>query len=179
MALYRLGEAGVVTPGQGKYWVAPNATVVGNVRLDEDASIWFNAVIRGDNELIHIGQRSNVQDGSVLHTDPGFPMRIEADCTVGHMVMLHGCTIGAGSLIGIGSIVLNGAVIGESCLVGANTLISEGKQIPPRSVVLGSPGKIVREVTDSDLAMIRRATENYVRNWRRFAAQMGPQPGTV
>jgi carbonic anhydrase/acetyltransferase-like protein (isoleucine patch superfamily) len=175
MAVWQLGEARVVTAGEGKCWVAPNATVVGNIRLDEDASIWFNAVLRGDNELIHIGPRSNVQDGCVLHTDPGYPMTIEADCTVGHMVMLHGCTIRAGSLIGIGSIILNGAVIGEQCLIGANTLIPEGKQIPPRSVVLGSPGKVVREVTEADLKLIERAAQSYVRNWRRFANEMKPQ----
>ena len=130
MALYNLDGVGVVTPASGRFWVAPNAILLGKVKLEHEASVWFGAVLRGDNELITVGERSNVQDGSVLHTDPGFPLTIGADCTIGHMVMLHGCTIGRGSLIGIGSIILNGAKIGEECLIGANTLIPEGKDIP-------------------------------------------------
>jgi carbonic anhydrase/acetyltransferase-like protein (isoleucine patch superfamily) len=172
MTLLRLGEKQVTTPGEGRFWVAPNAALIGDVRLAEDVSVWFSTVIRGDNEPVHIGPRSNVQDGCVLHTDPGFPMHIEADVTIGHMVMLHGCTVGAGSLIGIGSVILNGAVVGEQCLVGARALITEGKKIPPRSVVMGSPAKVVREVTDEDLALLKRAAENYVRHWRRYAREM-------
>jgi carbonic anhydrase/acetyltransferase-like protein (isoleucine patch superfamily) len=172
MGLFALDGVRVQTPGEGKYWVAPNATVIGNVHLAEDASVWFNTVIRADNEPIRIGPRSNVQEGCVLHTDPGFPMTIGPDCTVGHMVMLHGCTIGRGSLIGIGAIVLNGAVIGEECLIGAHALIPEGKEIPARSLVLGAPGKVVRQVTADDLARMQSAVASYMRNWRRFSETM-------
>jgi len=149
--------------------------VVGSVELEDEASVWFGAVLRGDNELIKVGARSNVQDGCVLHTDPGFPLTIGPDCTIGHMVMLHGCTIGARSLIGIGSIVLNGARIGEECLIGANTLIAEGKEIPARSMVLGSPGKIVRQLTDVDVARFTGGAGRYVTNWKRFAAGLKAQ----
>ena len=144
MPVYAIGDRKPILPAEGEYWIAPNAEVMGNVKLEKNASIWFGAVLRGDNELITIGENSNVQDGSVLHTDPGSPLTIERDVTIGHMVMLHGCTIGAGSLIGIGSIILNNAKIGKGCLIGANTLIAEGKEIPDYSMVLGSPGKIVR-----------------------------------
>lgn len=174
MALYTLGGVAPVTPGEGRFWIAPNATVLGNVALENEASVWFGAVIRGDNEPIRIGERSNVQDGCVLHTDPGFPLTIREDCTVGHMVMLHGCTIGRGSLVGIGSIILNGAKIGEECLIGANTLIAEGKEIPPRSMVLGSPGKIIRQLTDDDVARIHGSAQRYVANWKRYAAGFKP-----
>jgi carbonic anhydrase/acetyltransferase-like protein (isoleucine patch superfamily) len=175
MALYDLDGVAVDTPGEGKYWVAPNAVVLGKVRLAVDASVWFGAVLRGDNELITVGERSNVQDGSVLHTDPGFPLTIGPDCTIGHMVMLHGCTIGRGSLVGIGSIILNGAKIGEECLIGANTLIAEGKEIPPRSMVLGSPGKIIRQLSDDDVRRFGGAAGRYVSNWKRFAAGLKPR----
>lgn len=169
MALYELGGVKVETPGEGKFWTAPNAVLLGRVILEEDASVWFGAVLRGDNEPIRVGARSNIQDGCVLHTDPGFPLDIGADCTVGHMVMLHGCTIGRGSLIGIGSIILNGARIGEECLIGANTLIAEGKVIPPRSMVLGSPGKIIRQLSDEDAKRFGGAAGRYVANWKRYA----------
>jgi carbonic anhydrase/acetyltransferase-like protein (isoleucine patch superfamily) len=172
MGLFALDGVRVQTAGEGKYWVAPNATVIGNVHIAEDASVWFNTVIRADNEPIRIGARSNVQEGCVLHTDPGFPMTIGPDCTVGHMVMLHGCTIGRGSLIGIGAIVLNGAVIGEECLIGAHALVPEGKEIPRRSLVLGAPGKVVRQVTEDDLARMQSAVASYMRNWRRFSEKM-------
>ena len=177
MALYELDGIRVETPGVGRYWVAPNAVVVGRVVIEEDASIWFGCSVRGDNELIRLGRGSNIQEGCVLHTDPGYPMTIGPDVTVGHMVMLHGCTIGRGSLIGIGSIVMNGAVIGEECLIGANTLVPEGKQIPPRSMVLGSPGKILRTLTDEDVARFGGAAKRYVQNWKRFSAGMKPQAG--
>ena len=170
MAMYELNGVRVETPGESRCWVAPNAVLLGRVILDEDASVWFGAVLRGDNEPIRVGARSNVQDGCVLHTDPGFPLDIGADCTIGHMVMLHGCTIGRGSLIGIGSIILNGAKIGEECLVGANTLIPEGKVIPPRSMVLGSPGKIIRQLSDYDAQRFGGAAGRYVANWKSYAA---------
>ncbi|MDX2289547.1 MAG: gamma carbonic anhydrase family protein [Hyphomicrobiaceae bacterium] len=174
MALYAL-DAHVRTPASGRYWVAPNAVVLGNVVIEEDASVWFGSVIRGDNEEIRIGQRANIQDGCVLHTDPGFAMSIGADVTVGHMVMLHGCTIGPRSLIGIGSILLNGSVIGEGCLIGANTLIPEGRVIPPRSMVLGSPGRIIRELSEDDVARFSAAAGRYVENWQRFKARLRAQ----
>lgn len=175
MGLYTLDGKRVETPASGRFWVAPNAVVVGNVRLEEEVSVWFGTTIRGDNELITIGPRANVQDGCTLHTDPGYPLTIGEDCTIGHMVMLHGCTIGRGSLVGIGSIILNGAKIGEDCLIGAHSLIPEGKEIPSRSVVMGSPGKIVRQLGDADVARLRRAAEFYVANWKRFGAGMKPQ----
>lgn len=175
MPLYELDGVKVETPSSGRFWVAPNAVLLGKVRLEDDASVWFGAVLRGDNQLITVGERSNVQDGCVLHTDPGFPLTIGADCTIGHMVMLHGCTIGRGSLIGIGSIILNGAKIGEECLIGANTLIAEGKEIPPRSMVLGSPGKIVRQLSDDDVKRFGGAAGRYVTNARRYAAGFKPQ----
>lgn len=169
MPLHSLDGIAPRTPASGRFWVAPNATVLGNVEIAEDASVWFNATIRGDNELIRIGERSNIQDGCVLHTDPGFPMDIGPDCTIGHMVMLHGCTIGRGSLVGIGAIILNGAKIGEECLIGAGALIGERKEIPPRSVVLGSPGKVIRQLSDEDAARVRQGAVHYVRNWQRYA----------
>ena len=169
MSLYQLDSHTVITPANNRFWVADNATVVGNVTLEEDASIWFNVVIRGDNEPIRIGARSNVQDGCVLHSDPGFPLTVGADCTIGHMVMLHGCTVGAGSLIGIGAIVLNGAKIGDGCLIGAGALIGEGKEIPPGSVVFGSPGKIIRQLTDAEQVRVKSGAAHYVTNAQRFA----------
>ena len=175
MALFEFNGVKVETSGEGQFWIAPNATVIGRVRLEEESSIWFGAVLRGDNELITIGARSNVQDGCVLHTDPGFPLTIGPDCTIGHMVMLHGCTIGRGTLVGIGSIVLNGATIGEECVIGANTLIAEGKDIPPRSMVIGSPGKIVRQLTDEEVKRFSGGAGRYVANWKRYAAGLKPQ----
>jgi carbonic anhydrase/acetyltransferase-like protein (isoleucine patch superfamily) len=175
MPLYELDGVRVRTAGEGRCWVAPNAVVIGNVEIEEDASVWFGAIIRGDSELIRIGRGSNVQEACVLHTDPGFPMAIGPDCTIGHMAMLHGCTIDRGSLIGIGSILLNGARIGEECLIGANTLIPEGKKIPARSMVLGSPGKVVRELSDEDVARFSGIAGRYVENWKRFAAGLKAQ----
>jgi carbonic anhydrase/acetyltransferase-like protein (isoleucine patch superfamily) len=175
MSLYTLDGVAVTLPASGRYFVAPNAVCMGKVELCDDASVWFGAVLRGDNELIRIGERSNIQDGCVLHTDPGFPLDVGADCTIGHMVMLHGCTIGRGTLVGIGSIILNGARIGEECLIGANTLIAEGKVIPPRSMVLGSPGKIVRQLSDDDVKRFGGGAGRYVANGRRFSAGLKPQ----
>ena len=174
MPLYSL-DAEVRTPENGRYWVAPNATVIGNVDIREDASVWFNTVIRGDNEPIIVGEGSNIQEGCVLHTDPGYPMTIGRDCTIGHMVMLHGCTVEDGALVGIGSIVLNGAVIGEGSLIGANTLIPEGKVIPPGSLVVGSPGRVVRQLSDEAIAGVRATAGRYVENWQRFKAKLCPQ----
>jgi carbonic anhydrase/acetyltransferase-like protein (isoleucine patch superfamily) len=175
MTLYRLGDRSVITPGEGRAWAAPNAVLVGKVELCDEASVWFGAVLRGDNELIKVGERSNVQDGCVLHTDPGFPLTIGADCTIGHMVMLHGCTIGNGSLVGIGSIILNGAKIGEGCLIGANTLITEGKEIPPRSMVLGSPGKVMRQLSEDESERLKASAGRYVANWKRYRTDLAAE----
>ncbi len=175
MTLYTIEDDAVVTPGNGNYWIAPNAAVMGKVELAKDASVWFGATLRGDTEKITVGRGSNVQDGCVLHTDPGFALNIAEDCTIGHMVILHGCEIGPRSLIGMGSIILNGARIGAECLIGANTLVAEGKEIPPRSMVLGSPGRVVRELTDEDVAKFKASAERYVARWQRFAKSLNVQ----
>jgi carbonic anhydrase/acetyltransferase-like protein (isoleucine patch superfamily) len=169
MALYELDGIRVEVPANGRYWVAENATVLGRVLIEEDASIWFNAVVRGDTEPIRIGARTNVQDGCVLHTDVGFPLSIGAEATVGHGVILHGCSIGSGSLIGIGAVVLNGARVGEDCLIGSHALIPEGKVIASRSVVMGSPGKVTREVNERDLARMRESFADYVSRSKLYA----------
>ena len=172
MTCYRLGEYQPQLPDSGEYWIAPSSSVIGRVILKHNASIWFGAVARGDNDPIEIGENSNVQDNSVLHTDFGMPLTIGPDVTIGHKVMLHGCTIGEGSLVGIGSIVLNGARIGRSCLIGAHALITEGKEIPDFSVVMGAPGKVVRQVTPEQAEGLRAGARHYVENWRRFRAQL-------
>ncbi len=174
MTIFSLGDAKPDLPGEGNFWIAPSATVVGRVRLLQDASIWFGAVARGDNEWITIGEGSNVQDGSVLHTDPGAPLTIGKGVTVGHMVMLHGCEIGDGSLVGIGSIILNRTRIGKNCLIGANTLVTEGKEIPDNSVVMGAPGKVVRQTDDAVRAMLKYSAAHYVENWKRYAGALTP-----
>ena len=172
MTLYTLDGVTPRTPGPNRYWVAPNATVIGNVEIGDDASIWFGAVVRGDLDVIRIGAGSNIQDGSVLHTDPGLPLTLGENCTVGHMAMVHGCTVGQGCLIGIGAIVLNGAVIGEQCLVGAGTLVAEGKTFPARSLILGTPGRVVRALTEDDLARMQKTARGYQDRWKRYVAGM-------
>ena len=167
MTLYALADK---RPQLGNaVWVAENASVIGDVRLGDNASVWFGAVLRGDNDPIVVGANSNIQDGSVVHTDDGVACVIGDKVTVGHLVMLHGCTIGDGSLIGIKSVILNRAVIGKHCIIGANTLISEGKVIPDRSLVVGSPGKIVRQLTDLEVQFLEGSAHHYVENARRFA----------
>jgi len=148
-------------PADGSAWIAPGAQLIGAVRLGPEISIWFNAVLRGDNDEIAIGAGSNVQDGAVLHVDPGFPVRIGAGVTIGHKALIHGCTIGDHSLIGMGAVVMNGARIGEESLVGAGALIPEGREIPPRSLVLGQPGKVIRTLDGDALAMLREAADHY------------------
>ena len=152
----------------GENWVAPNATIIGDVTLEKNSSVWFNAVIRGDNENIHVGEGSNVQDGSVLHTDPGCPLRIGKDVTIGHIVMLHGCTIGDNSLIGIGAVILNNAKIGKNCIIGAKALITENKEIPDNSLVVGAPGRVVRKLTDVEIGKITENAKHYQDNWKRY-----------
>ncbi|ACV35273.1 gamma carbonic anhydrase family protein [Accumulibacter sp.] len=153
-------------------WIAPTAIVIGDVRLARNASIWWNATARGDNDPISIGENSNIQDNSVLHTDEGVPLSIGRDVTVGHLVMLHGCTIGDGSLIGIGSVLLNHSVIGKGCIVGANTLIPEGKTFPDYSLIVGSPGKVVRQLSEEQVARIRLSADHYVANWQRYRREL-------
>ena len=168
MALYQLESR---TPEVAETaWVADSAQVMGAVRIGEDASIWFGAVVRGDNEPIEIGAGSNIQDGSVLHSDLGKPLTIGRHVTVGHMVQLHGCTIGDESLIGIGAIVLNGAKIGRHCLVGAGSLVTEGKEFPDGSMIMGSPAKVVRELTPEQIEGLRKSAQSYIANARRFKA---------
>lgn len=170
---YRLGDARVEAHPES--WIAPTAAVIGKVRLDKGASVWFGAVLRGDNELIHIGENSNVQDGTVMHTDMGFPLTLGKGVTIGHNVMLHGCTVGDYSLIGINAVVLNGARIGKNCIIGANALIPEGKDIPDGSLVMGSPGKVVRELNDGQKQMLQASAAHYVHNAKRYARDLQEQ----
>jgi carbonic anhydrase/acetyltransferase-like protein (isoleucine patch superfamily) len=170
--LHPLGNSRVELRG-GNHFVAHNATVLGSVILEDEASVWFNSVIRGDNEPIVIGARSNIQDGSVLHTDAGVPLVLEPEVSVGHMVMLHGCRIGEGSLVGIKAVVLNHAVIGRECLIGACTLVPERKVIPDRSLVMGIPGKVVRSLTDEEVARLRWTAAHYVDHARRYRSEFG------
>ena len=152
----------------GENWVAPNATIIGDVTLEKNSSIWFNAVLRGDIELITIGENSNIQDGSVLHTDPGYKLNVGKGVTVGHMVMLHGCQIADDTLIGIGSIILNNAKIGKNCIVGANSLITENKIIPDNSLVVGSPGRVLRKVTEEEIKAIHENAKHYVDGSKKY-----------
>ncbi|MFN3858660.1 MAG: gamma carbonic anhydrase family protein [Caulobacter sp.] len=170
MTAYALGDRRPTLPAEDEYWIAPNAAVMGSVILKKNASVWWGATARGDTDTITIGENSNIQDGSVLHADYGVPLNIGANVTVGHLVMLHGCTIGEGSLIGIGSIILNGAKIGRNCLIGANCLITEGKEIPDNSVVMGAPGKVVREVSPEQARVLEASAHHYVENWKRYRA---------
>ena len=170
---YQLEDRRVVT--QGDYFLAPGAQVVGSVVLGHNANVWFNAVIRGDVEPIVVGSHTNVQDCAVLHTDAGCPLNIADYVTVGHQVMLHGCEIGENSLIGINAVVLNGVKIGKNCLIGANSLVTEGKEIPDNSMVLGSPGKVVRELTEAEIAGLRASADGYVARAAWYRAHFHPQ----
>ena len=169
---YSLGDKKVVA--KGDYWIAENAIVIGNVVLENNASVWFNCVVRGDNDLITIGENSQLQDGCIVHVDPGHPLTLGKNVSVGHMVMLHGCSVGDGSLIGIGSIILNDAKIGKNCLIGANTLITEGKVIPDGSMVMGSPGKVVRELKPEEIERINRIANNYAARAKRYREELKP-----
>jgi carbonic anhydrase/acetyltransferase-like protein (isoleucine patch superfamily) len=173
--IHSLGDRKVIT--RGDYWVADNASVIGSVILEHNASVWFNSVVRGDNDLITIGEGSNVQDGSVLHTDAGVRLTIGSNVTIGHQVMLHGCTVGEGSLVGIKSTILNNARIGKHCLIGAHALITEGKEIPDRSLVVGAPGKVVRQLTDEEVERLLENALHYVKNFQRYRLDLKVQPG--
>ena len=153
----------------GENWIAPNASIIGDVTLEKNTSIWFNAILRGDVENIYVGEGSNVQDGSVLHTDPGYPLKIGKDVTIGHLVMLHGCTIGDNSLIGIGAVILNNAKIGKNCIIGAKALITENKEIPDNSLVMGSPGKVVRDIAPEEVRSITKNAIHYQENWKKYS----------
>ncbi|WP_207001077.1 gamma carbonic anhydrase family protein [Trinickia mobilis] len=170
MAIYKLGDAAPTI--HESVFVADTATIIGKVSLEENASIWFGAALRGDNEPITVGAGSNVQEGAVLHTDPGYPLTIEANVTVGHQAMLHGCTVKEGALIGIQAVLLNGAVIGRNCLVGAGAVVTEGKVFPDNSLILGAPAKAVRQLADAEIAGMRRNTENYAERREYFKAQL-------
>jgi carbonic anhydrase/acetyltransferase-like protein (isoleucine patch superfamily) len=169
MAVYALDGVSPELPGEGQCWIAPDAAVIGKVRLLANASVWFGAVVRGDSEWITIGENSNVQDGAVLHTDPGIELTIGANCTVGHKAILHGCAIGDNTLVGMGAVILNRARIGRNCLIGANALVTEGKEIPDNSLVMGQPGKVVKELTPEAMAGLPKSAAHYVANWQRFA----------
>ena len=168
MTIYALEDWKPEFPPGGDYWVAPDAMLIGKVRLHKDASIWFGAVLRGDNDLIEIGEGSNIQDNSVVHTDPGQPTIIGANVTVGHKVILHSALVGDGTLVGMGSILLNRCKIGKNCLIGAGTMITEGKEIPDGSMVLGSPGRVVRQLAEPQLSMLKMSAAVYVQNYKRF-----------
>ena len=170
MAIYQLEGHAPELPATGRFWIAPDADLIGRVRLGEDASVWFRAVLRGDNELIDIGAGTNIQDGAMLHTDPGSPLVVGSEVTVGHLAILHGCSIGNHSLVGMGATILNGARIGANCLVGANALITEGKEFPDGSLIMGSPAKVVRELSPSGVEALRASAARYMANARRFAA---------
>jgi carbonic anhydrase/acetyltransferase-like protein (isoleucine patch superfamily) len=172
LSVYNLGNVTPELPNDDEYWIAPTAAVMGRVILKKNASVWWGATLRGDNDPIVIGEGSNVQDGSVLHTDHGSPLILGANVTVGHLVMLHGCTIGDGSLVGIGSVVLNGAKVGKNCLIGANCLITEGKEIPDNSLVMGAPGKVVRELSPEQASRVALGALHYVENWKRYKREL-------
>ncbi|MDR3423169.1 MAG: gamma carbonic anhydrase family protein [Xanthobacteraceae bacterium] len=167
--IYELDGQKPDLPDEGRFWVAPSASVIGKVRLKADCSVWFGAVLRGDNEWIDLGERSQIQDNSTLHTDPGFPINIGADCVIGHNVILHGCTIGAHALIGMGAIVLNGARIGAHSLVGAGALVTEGKSFPEKSLIVGSPARVIRTLDETAPIGIAAGAQFYVRNYKRYA----------
>ena len=172
--IYELDGQKPDLPEPGRYWVAPSAAVIGKVRLKTDCSIWFGAVLRGDNEWIELGDRSQIQDNATLHTDMGFPLTIGPDCVIGHNVILHGCTIGANALIGMGAIVLNGACIGAGSLVGAGALITEDKSFPEKSLIVGAPARVIRTLDDAAARAIAGGADFYVRNFKRYAKGLKP-----
>jgi carbonic anhydrase/acetyltransferase-like protein (isoleucine patch superfamily) len=169
MAIFELDGQAPELPPDGRCWIAESATVIGRVRLKSNSSVWFGAVLRGDNEWIELGERTQIQDNSTLHTDPGFPLTIGDNCVIGHNVVLHGCTIGANSLVGMGAIVLNGAKIGTNCLLGAGALVTEGKTFPDNSLIVGAPARAIRTLDDKAKEAIARGAEIYVRRWQHYA----------
>ena len=174
MNVYDLGGRRPQLPAAGEYWIAPNAIVLGDVILKKNASVWFGAVVRGDNDPITLGEATNVQDGAVLHTDAGVPLTLGARVTVGHQAMLHGCTVGEGSLIGIKALVMNRAVIGARSIVGAGAVVTEGKTFPDGVLLVGAPARIARELRPEEIAALEMSAEHYVQNWKRFAQELRP-----
>ncbi|MBW6424690.1 gamma carbonic anhydrase family protein [Rhizobium sp. XQZ8] len=172
MPIYALGEFEPTLPAADRYWIAPDANVIGKVELAEDVGIWFGTVLRGDNEPITIGERTNIQEGVMIHTDPRFPVKIGKDCTIGHHAIVHGCIIGDNSLVGMGATILNGAKIGNNCLVGANALVTEGKEFPDNSLIVGSPAKAIRVLDEEAVEKLRQSAIRYVENWKRFARDL-------
>ncbi|MBV8443752.1 MAG: gamma carbonic anhydrase family protein [Hyphomicrobiales bacterium] len=177
MPLYSLGDRRPTLPPEGQYWVAPNASLIGDVRLGQDAGVWFGAVLRADNEPIAVGARSNIQELCVLHTDMGYPLEVGEDCTVGHSAVLHGCTVGAGSLVGMGAVVLDGARIGRGCLIGARALVTEGKSFADHTLVIGSPAKAVRTLDADEIAGLFDSARHYVEKWRQYLARLTRSDG--
>jgi carbonic anhydrase/acetyltransferase-like protein (isoleucine patch superfamily) len=172
MAIFELAGERPDFPADGQYWVAETAAVIGRVRLKSEVSVWWGAVVRGDNEWIEIGERSQIQDNATLHVDPGFPLTIGCGCVIGHSVVLHGCTIGDNSLIGMGALVMNGARIGTNCIVGAGAVVTEGKTFPDSSLVVGAPARVVRTLDEKAAAMIAAGADVYVRRWKHYAATL-------
>ena len=175
MTLYSLDGIAVETPPKGEYWVAANATVVGKVRISREASVWFGAVIRGDNEWIELGARTNIQDNAVLHTDPGFPMTIGEGCTIGHAAIVHGATVGENVLVGMGAILMNGCRIGANSIIAAHALIPEGREIEAGSLVVGAPGKVIRKLKAEEIERLKQAADVYNRRWKQYAHSLKPQ----
>jgi len=174
MPLYELDGIRPQLPASGRYWIAPSADLIGNILIEEEVSIWFNAVLRGDNEPMKIGRRTNVQDGCVFHSDPGFPLTIGEHCTIGHKAMLHGCTIENGVLIGMSATVLNGARIRENSIVGAGAVVTEGKEFPPNSLIVGAPGRAIRTLDEKGVALAHYGAEAYFKRWQQYAKGMKP-----
>jgi len=172
MPIYELDGQSPEFPADGQYYIAETAVLIGRVRLKGETSVWFGAVLRGDNEWIELGQRSQIQDNATLHTDPGFPLTIGHDCVIGHNVILHGCTIGDNSLIGMGAILLNGARIGNNSLVGAGSVVTEGKSFPDHSLIVGSPARVLRTLDEKGVEMIRAGADIYVRRWKKYAKEL-------
>jgi len=169
MPIYELDGQAPEFPGEGQYYVADTAVLIGRVRLKREASVWFGAVLRGDNEWIELGERSQIQDNATLHSDPGFPLTIGSNCVIGHNVILHGCIVGDDSLIGMGAIMLNGAKVGRNCLVGAGAVVTEDKTFPDNSLIVGAPARAIRNVDEKVAAMVRAGADIYVNRWKQYA----------